>query len=269
MIQQHLETAINDPDLIEDKLGLKAALNAGLEKIDIHLKKSLVGDYPLLGAGRSHFLLPDASILLSSVYFWLVLHPSIRLSYFEDSIKWDPSIPIRARVLLEHLYETYSSEDPLVAASVTDLPADANSFFLDAIRTLTPSNKKALVTEIESYFNGTYPCLDGKALKWWKVSSQMLPRPVLWVYWSHWSILQKHATEFPVLSRIARDILAIPGVSISVERLFSSSKHTLSDSRSSMTAESASKTVVAKEWLKQGLGDGVDYLDGKQINTSN
>jgi len=69
MIQQHLETAINDPDLIEDKLGLKAALNAGLEKIDIHLKKSLVGDYPLLGAGRSHFLLPDASILLSSVYF--------------------------------------------------------------------------------------------------------------------------------------------------------------------------------------------------------
>jgi hypothetical protein len=74
-------------------------------------------------------------------------------------------------------------------------------------------------------------------------------------------MLQSHAIDFPVLARIARDILAIPGVSISVERLFSSSKHTLSDSRSSLTAESASKTVIAKEWLKKGLGEGVDYLE--------
>jgi hypothetical protein len=70
-----------------------------------------------------------------------------------------------------------------------------------------------------------------------------------------------------VLARIARDILAIPGVSISVERLFSSSKHTLSDSRSSLTAESASKTVVAKEWLKKGFGAEVNYLDN--ISTRN
>jgi len=88
-----------------------------------------------------------------------------------------------------------------------------------------------------------YPCLDGNALAWWK----------------------KHANEFPVLSRIARDILAIPGVSISVERLFSSSNHTLSDTRSSMTAESASKTGVVKKWLKKGLGEGIDFLDGFQV----
>jgi hypothetical protein len=63
--------------------------------------------------------------------------------------------------------------------------------------------------------------------------------------------MQKHACDFPILTLIAWDILAIPGVSISVERLFSSSKHALSDS---MTAESASKTV-AEEWLKNGLGE--------------
>jgi hypothetical protein len=73
--------------------------------------------------------------------------------------------------------------------------------------------------------------------------------------------LQIHAVYFPILTLIARDILAIPGVSISVEWLFSSSKHTLSDSRSAMMAESASKTVVTKEWLKKGLGVGVNYLD--------
>ena len=67
--------------------------------------------------------------------------------------------------------------------------------------------------------------------------------------------------DFPVLACIARDILAIPGVSISVERLFSSSKHTLSDARSSLTAESASKTIVAKELLKKGFREGLNYLD--------
>jgi hypothetical protein len=32
-----------------------------------------------------------------------------------------------------------------------------------------------------------------------------------------------------------------------------------------MTAESASKTVVAKEWLKKGLGDSLNYLDEVRI----
>jgi hypothetical protein len=32
-----------------------------------------------------------------------------------------------------------------------------------------------------------------------------------------------------------------------------------------MTATSASKTVVAKEWLKKGYGEGVNYLDDVRI----
>jgi hypothetical protein len=76
---------------------------------------------------------------------------------------------------------------------------------------------------------------------------------------------QTHALDYPVLARIAQDILAIPGVSISVERLFTSSKHTLSDTRSSLTAVSASKTVVTKEWLKKGYGEGVNYLHDVRI----
>ena len=79
------------------------------------------------------------------------------------------------------------------------------------------------------------------------------------------SFLQEHAAEFPVLSRIARDILAVPGVSIAVERLFSSCRHTLRDARSSLSAESASLMVITKEWLKRGWGDGVQYLDGVSI----
>jgi hypothetical protein len=58
------------------------------------------------------------------------------------------------------------------------------------------------------------------------------------------------------MGRVAWDILVIPGVSISVEHLFSSLKHTLSDARSSMTAETASVEIFTKEWLKSGLAEG-------------
>jgi hypothetical protein len=130
------------------------------------------------------------------------------------------------------------------------------------MRNLTPAQQRAAVTKIEAFFSGAYPCLDGDVLKWWKVGiifyiSLLLPT----------TALQIHAVDFPVLACIARDILAIPGVSISVERLFSSSKHTLSDARSAMTAESPSMTVVAKEWLKKGLGVGINYLDDVRVLT--
>ena len=57
MIHPHLEDTLRDPDFIEDKSGqkyrgLKHGFKAGLNKIDIHLEKALVGDYPLLGAGE-------------------------------------------------------------------------------------------------------------------------------------------------------------------------------------------------------------------------
>ncbi|KAJ7021234.1 hypothetical protein C8F04DRAFT_892672, partial [Mycena alexandri] len=47
----------------------------------------------------------------------------------------------------------------------------------------------------------------------------------------------------------------------SVERLFSSLKHTLSDARSSMTAETTSIDIVTKEWRKSGLDKGINYMD--------
>ena len=68
-----------------------------------------------------------------------------------------------------------------------------------------------------------------------------------------------------VLQLVARDVLAIPAVSVSVERLFSESKQTLWDQRSSMGAQTASETILTKMWLKGGLGVDVNYLDGVSI----
>jgi hypothetical protein len=181
----------------------------------------------------------------------------------------NPSVILRGRIKMESNYPATCSDS--VRASVRNLqlqecPSSRSKNhkasicfrfnFLDAIRTNGPLTQK-LISELEKYFSGIYPCIDQDALAWYKVSSCCLRsvRPCLTV------VTQNHQDEFPILSQIARDILAIPGVSISVERLFSSSKHTLSDTCPSMTATSASRTVVAKEWLKKGLSDGVNYLD--------
>ncbi len=64
---------------------------------------------------------------------------------------------------------------------------------------------------------------------------------------------------------MSRDILAIPAASVSVERLFSSAKKTLTDARSSMSAATAAKTILAKQWLKKGLGDGIRFLTGDEL----
>jgi hypothetical protein len=98
-----------------------------------------------------------------------VLHPSIRLAYFEDKSKWDESIPMRARVLLEHLYDVYKEDSPASEPHVPEASATA-SIFLNAIRNLSPADQRAAISELEAYFNGTNPCLDGDALRWWKVS---------------------------------------------------------------------------------------------------
>ena len=205
-----------------------------------------MGDYPLLGARKfSQFPFLPSWFFVSI----LVLHPSIRLSYFEDKSKWDQSIAIRACVLLEHLYEIYKEDGPVSDTAAPHAQNPAPSVFMDAIKIVAPSLSRA-VTEIEAFFSGNYLCTDGNALKWWKVRAHILYLQSTFNTLLTISPVQLYAEHFPVLARIARDILAIPGVSISVERLFSSSKHTLSDARSSLSAESALKTVVAKEWLK-------------------
>lgn len=196
-----------------------------------------------------------------------VLHPAARLAYFEDPDRWDPSIAIRARVLLEHLFEVYSEECMMPVPAQKDQVS--KSIFGKAIKPLLSSKNSAqpaggVMSEVAKYLTGIYPTQEDDPLPWFKVRLSLMRSCRTAIY--NGLCLQLHAHEFPIISLIARDVLAIPGVSISVERLFSSSKHTLSDSRSSLTAESSSKAVVSKEWLKAGLGENLNYLDGRTIH---
>ena len=74
--------------------------------------------------------------------------------------------PARAQILLDEVYKTDGS--PLGAAQRT---VGGGAICLDAIRNLTPVQQRAAVAEIEAYFSGTYPCLDGDVFAWWMVGS--------------------------------------------------------------------------------------------------
>jgi hypothetical protein len=54
---------------------------------------------------------------------------------------------------------------------------------------------------------------------------------------------------FPVLYSIARDILIIPATNTSVERLFSASGNTITDTRTRLSAEKVDKLMFIKKNL--------------------
>jgi hypothetical protein len=66
-------------------------------------------------------------------------------------------------------------------------------------------------------------------------------------------LTKEHAQDFPILSRIAQDFLAIPAASIAVEQLFSSTWHLCNNVCSSLEAQTIMEVMCTKIWLKQGL----------------
>ncbi|KAJ3004761.1 hypothetical protein NUW54_g4661 [Trametes sanguinea] len=60
-----------------------------------------------------------------------------------------------------------------------------------------------------------------------------------------------HAREFPNLSRLARDILTIPGCAVAVERVFSGGRDTISLRRASLQPDTIRKLMLVKHRLRQ------------------
>ena len=58
---------------------------------------------------------------------------------------------------------------------------------------------------------------------------------------------KEHSTKFPMLSSIVRDLYAIPASNTIVERLFSSSKNTVTDRRTNLAAEKINKLLFLQK----------------------
>jgi len=168
-----------------------------------------------------------------------------------------------ARTLLSHVATSYLIPDPVVPNSTNgsttagsseaapasqpssqplgrkaSLLSQALSFKSQASSTpiaATPQPHVMLESEIDRWcdFEGGKGTEGQNPLEWWKL----------------------YGGSFPVLSRLARDFLAIPATSVSVERTFSQSRHICSDLRSSMKAETIREALLSKVWINCGLFD--------------
>ncbi|CAE6420228.1 unnamed protein product [Rhizoctonia solani] len=175
---------------------LVEALKAGEEKLDKYF----------------HLALKSNLTLLASIF-----HPGMRIKYFKDTQRWGnlgTQLAKQGCELLEYLYELYKletvpgqPETRLVAGQKTSVN---NLGWIDGLLDLADeATDSTFPEEVRNYLDGKYQYKGGDILAWWK----------------------ENESHIPVLSRIARDILAIPATSVSVERLFSRCKLVMSDYR--------------------------------------
>ena len=79
----------------------------------------------------------------------------------------------------------------------------------------------------ECYKAAAFPC--EKPLQWWKTRRE----------------------EYPVLSKMALDLLSIPLMSVECERVFSSAKILLTDSRNGLKEAIIEACTLIRHWLRE------------------
>ncbi|XP_050207815.1 zinc finger BED domain-containing protein RICESLEEPER 2-like [Mercurialis annua] len=85
-------------------------------------------------------------------------------------------------------------------------------------------------TELDIYLSGGVVGNEENfdILRWWKLNSE----------------------RFPILSRMARDVLAVPVSTVASESAFSTSGRVLDDFRSSLTPALVEALICTQDWLK-------------------
>jgi hypothetical protein len=127
------------------------------------------------------------------------------------------------------------------------------------------TSEDQLLAEIRRYFKfeGGRGELSNP-LGWYKVCEILLEMDAQ----SDSPLQQKNAGSFPTIARMARDFLAIPATSVSVERTFSKSRHICTDLRSSLKVETIQKALLSKVWIRDGLLDLKDPVPRQEKHGS-
>ncbi|KAK3146444.1 hypothetical protein QOZ80_3BG0266230 [Eleusine coracana subsp. coracana] len=63
----------------------------------------------------------------------------------------------------------------------------------------------------------------------------------------HWKV---HSTKYPILARMARDILAIPASTVASESAFSTGERVISDYRSSLKSDTVEALICLQDWIR-------------------
>lgn len=100
------------------------------------------------------------------------------------------------------------------------------------------SNNVVKRTELDRYLSEeAYPYdADFKILPWWKVNSH----------------------RFPILSKLVKDVLAVPISTVASECAFSTGGRVISDYRSSLNCETVQALICAQDWIRPTLEEELE-----------
>ncbi|KAA1107105.1 hypothetical protein PGT21_002316 [Puccinia graminis f. sp. tritici] len=177
------------------------------------------------------------AILLATMF-----HPAWRLSLIRDKFPehFEIAEGILTRAFQAKLHDHQKSNPPPTTdlSHVEDSEDDEFNYY--------PEKKGASqeIDELKKYKDGAWP-LSKKAdpLSWWKA----------------------HASEFPQLALVARDVLACAGSSATVERTFSAAADVCAPVRSSLAAETIERCVSSHMWLRSGIKAGGEFADPQRV----
>jgi hypothetical protein len=188
---------------------------------------------------NKYYTLADVNPIL---YASVVLHPSMKYDYFDIMWKDRPSWISHARKCVTDLW--HSDYKSRVASSLTSRPSSA---------TAVPQSRA-----------GAAQVAAVQALNSWKLergTSNVQTRDELQEYLSspsfetetphEWWIERR--AQYPKLSVMALNVLAVPAMSAEVERVFSSCGLTITPLRSSLSAESLEAVECLSAWDKKGV----------------
>ncbi|KAG9127251.1 hypothetical protein FRC07_015157 [Ceratobasidium sp. 392] len=189
--------------------GLLDNLDQALSRLEREDPNNHFGLKPAILAGREK-LIKYINIAQNSQLTVLAMtcHPLLRLTTLSDP--FGIGLPSEGA----RFWSTcMSAEDglPVVQSENTSSQPTLNASWMDFLYQRTSQERRSPLTEeLHDHFSNKYPFKPGTSLlAWWR----------------------DHAKYLPVIGRISRDLLCIPAASVSVERLFSQCRLTMTDNR--------------------------------------
>ncbi|KAL7306651.1 hypothetical protein TKK_0001329 [Trichogramma kaykai] len=162
----------------------------------------------------------------------LILDPRVKAIGL-DSTPWGKEMAKQTVDKFEEIYKKYHNK---FKAELVEEPAKkrrriSNEDDLDFnVLFVKPEKSFSSMAEVNLYLDSPRPDPDTDILLWWKL----------------------HEKEYPIIARMARDILCISATSVPAERLFSASSHVLTKTRCSLHDESIRELICINMWMRSG-----------------
>ena len=220
-------------------LKLEAAARAVVEEPESYYKTGI--DYAYSKLQKYYIKTDDSPVYGAAIY----LHPAHKEVYFDDKWQKWPAWIKKMRSSVEKFYEVYA-DDVRRAAKEQEIEQQQQSEHIDddfesfrrVSSTFKTTKKRKVMDELKRWIDDGIPEEDldiHQPLVWWR----------------------KHASTYPILSKMAFDLFSIPGMSAECERVFSQAKKLITDERNRLGAHTIEADECLKNWILHKLvGDG-------------